>query len=172
MYSILCVQSMILFYLPGGGVSGRPEWSLPAHEVQTEQVIFFWFLHHSVGYFCSCQCCIPIGQWGPRLLAELQGFHLSARTGKVVSVCMNVGICMCIGVQTVPNKLLFSSVCLSASCGLLSGKYGFSVGLFPCYKGIKVQWSVITLLDTRLFCYSKCLCSLCLLPFLCSWIQK
>lgn len=70
----------------------------------------------------------------PRLVAEPQGFHLSAGTGKIVGVCMDEGIC----VWTVHNGVFSSPVCLSTSCGLLSGGYGISVGLFPLYKGTQV----------------------------------
>lgn len=79
------------FILPGGGVGGGPEWSLPADELQTQQLISFSQLLHPASCPRSLQRCLPIGQRLPRLLGEPQGFHLSARTGNVV--CVTVCVC-------------------------------------------------------------------------------
>lgn len=102
-YSVL----IYYFYLPGVGVGGGPEWNLPADEVQTEQHIFLSQLHHPASCLRTHQRCVPLGQRFPRLVAEPQGFHLSAGTGEVV--CVSVGICMYISVLTVHNKMFFFS---------------------------------------------------------------
>lgn len=129
-------ENYIFFNLPADGVDGGPEWSLPADDVQTNQLIFLPHLHHSDSCPRSCQRCVHCGRRVPWLLAQPEEFHLSTGTGKVLCVAL----CMCNSVWVVHNEAFPSPVCLSASSDPLSGMYGFSTGLFSLYKGMKEKF--------------------------------
>lgn len=140
MHSHCCVlfkreKLQLFFYLPGDGGSVGHDGNLPADELQTNQLIFLSHLRHPSSCHCSRQRCVPGGRRVPWLLAQPQGFHLSAGTGKVLCVAL----CMRASVWIEHNKVFSSPVCLSASFGLLSGKYSFSAGLYSLYKGMKVS---------------------------------
>lgn len=97
--------------------------------------IYLLMNYRQTSCHCSRQRCVPGGRRVPWLLAQPQGFHLSAGTGEVLCVAL----CMRASVWIEHNKVFSSPVCLSASFGLLSGKYSFSAGLYSLYKGMKVS---------------------------------
>lgn len=78
--------------MPGDGVGGGAEWSLPADQLQPQQHVFFSRLHHHASHPRSGQRCFPFGQRVARHTAEPQRLHFPAGTGKAVGgggVCIN-----------------------------------------------------------------------------------
>ncbi|XP_055018003.1 tetraspanin 37 isoform X3 [Boleophthalmus pectinirostris] len=70
-----------------GGNDGGPGWTLPVHDVQTEQcnLLLPLVVHDAAVLLHFRHRCVPTGRWVPGVLGQHQGFSMSARTASALT---------------------------------------------------------------------------------------